>query len=59
MSNKMSRMNISLTKEQIAILKALAGREERGYSKQLVYMMNFYLDQHPELKKYIEENVKK
>jgi hypothetical protein len=39
-------MNISLTKEEnalIALIKKLAKEEERPYSRQIVYMMNFYI----------------
>ena len=40
---KRVRMNISLTKEENALIKKLAKEEERPYSRQLVYMMNFYI----------------
>ena len=40
---KRIRMNISLTKEENALIKKLAKEEERPYSRQLVYMMNFYI----------------
>ena len=38
------RMNISLTKEENALIKKLAKEEERPYSRQIVYMMNFYIN---------------
>jgi len=40
---KRIRMNISLTKEENALIKKLAKEEERTYSRQIVYMMNFYI----------------
>jgi hypothetical protein len=40
---KRIRMNISLTKEENALIKKLAQEEERPYSRQIVYMTNFYL----------------
>ena len=40
---KRMRMNISLTKEENALIKKLAKEEERPYSRQIVYMMNFYI----------------
>ncbi len=36
-------MNISLTKEENVLIKKLVKEEERPYSRQLVYMMNFYI----------------
>jgi len=36
-------MNISLTKEETSQLKKLAKEEERPYSRQVVYMMDFYM----------------
>jgi len=36
-------MNISLTKEENALIKKLSKEEERPYSRQIVYMMNFYI----------------
>jgi hypothetical protein len=41
---KRIRMNISLTKEENALIKKLAKEEERPYSRQIVYMMNFYIE---------------
>jgi hypothetical protein len=40
---KRMRMNISLTKEENALIKKLAKEEERPYSRQIIYMMNFYV----------------
>ena len=40
---KRIRMNISLTKEENALIKKLAQEEERPYSRQIVYMTNFYI----------------
>jgi hypothetical protein len=40
---KRIRMNISLTKEENTLIKKLAKEEERPYSRQIVYMMNFYI----------------
>ena len=40
---KRIRMNISLTKEENALIKKIAKEEERPYSRQIVYMMNFYI----------------
>ena len=39
---KRKRMNISLTKEENELIKKLA-KEERPYSRQIVYMTNFYI----------------
>jgi hypothetical protein len=41
---KRMRMNISLTKEENALIKKLAKEEERPYSRQIVYMVNFYIN---------------
>ena len=40
---KRIRMNISLTKKENALIKKLAKEEERPYSRQIVYMTNFYI----------------
>ena len=40
---KRIRMNISLTKEENVLIKKLSKEEERPYSRQIVYMMNFYI----------------
>ena len=40
---KRIRMNISLTKEENALIKKIAKEEERPYSRQIVYMTNFYI----------------
>jgi len=40
---KRMRMNISLTKEENVLIKKLAKEEERPYSRQIVYMTNFYI----------------
>jgi len=40
---KRMRMNISLSKEENALIKKLAKEEERPYSRQIVYMTNFYI----------------
>ena len=40
---KRIRMNISLTKEENVLIKKLAQEEERPYSRQIIYMTNFYI----------------
>jgi hypothetical protein len=40
---KRIRMNISITKKENALIKKLAKEEERPYSRQIVYMTNFYI----------------
>ncbi len=40
---KRIRMNISLTKKENVIIKKIAKEEERPYSRQIVYMTNFYI----------------
>jgi len=40
---KRMRMNISLSKEENILIKKLAKEEERPYSRQIVYMTNFYI----------------
>jgi hypothetical protein len=40
---KRIRMNISLTKEENALIKKIAKEEERPYSRQIVYMTSFYI----------------
>jgi hypothetical protein len=40
---KRKGMNISITKEENALITKLAIEEERPYSRQLVHMMNFYI----------------
>ena len=40
---KRIRMNISLTKQENELIKKLAKEEERPYSRQIVYMTNFYI----------------
>lgn len=37
-------MNISLTKEENALIKKIAKEEERPYSRQIVYMTNYYVE---------------
>jgi len=37
-------MDISLTKEKNALIKKLAKEEERPYSRQIMFMTNFYLE---------------
>ena len=37
------RMNISLTKEENELIKKISKAEERPYSRQIVYMTNFYI----------------
>jgi len=37
------RMNISLTKKENALIKKLSQEEKRPYSRQLVYMMDYYI----------------
>jgi len=41
---KRIRMNISLTKKENVLIKKLAKEEERPYSRQIVYMTNFYVE---------------
>jgi hypothetical protein len=40
---KRMRMNISLTKKENTLIKKLAKEEERPYSRQIVYMTDFYI----------------
>ena len=40
---KRIRMNISLTKKENEIIKKLSKDEERPYSRQIIYMTNFYI----------------
>jgi hypothetical protein len=40
---KRIRMNISLTKKETAKIKNLATEELRPYSRQIVYMTDFYI----------------
>ena len=42
-NGKRIRVNISLTNEENALIKKLAKEEERPYSRQIVYMTNFYI----------------
>jgi hypothetical protein len=44
MANNVTRMTISLTKEETSQLKKIAKDEKRPYSKQIVYMMDFYMN---------------
>jgi hypothetical protein len=37
-------MNISLTEQENVLIKKLAKNEERPYSRQIVYMTNFYVE---------------
>jgi hypothetical protein len=37
------RMNISVTKKENALIKKLAKAEERPYSRQIIYMTDFYI----------------
>jgi hypothetical protein len=37
------RMNISVTKKENALIKKLAKAEERPYSRQIIYMTDFYV----------------
>lgn len=41
---KRIRMNISLTKEENTIIKKLAKEEQRPYSRQIVHMTYFYIE---------------
>jgi hypothetical protein len=41
---KRIRMNISLTKEENTLIKKIAKEEERPYSRQIVYMTSFYIE---------------
>jgi hypothetical protein len=40
---KRIRMNISVTKKENLLLKKIAQEEKRPYSRQIVYMMEFYI----------------
>jgi hypothetical protein len=40
---KRIRMNISLTKKENALIKKIAKEEERPYSRQIVYITDFYI----------------
>ena len=42
--DKMPRINISLTKDQIKQLKDIAASENRKYSQQVLHMMQFYVE---------------
>jgi len=42
MVNQIMRMTVSLTKEEISQLRKIAKEEKRPYSRQVVYMMEFY-----------------
>lgn len=42
-NENMTRMNISLTKEEIEMLKEISKKEQRPFSRQIVYMMEYYL----------------
>jgi len=37
-------MNTSFTKEENVLIKKLAKEEERSYSRQIVYITNFYVE---------------
>ena len=37
------RMNISVTKKENMLIKKLAKAEERPYSRQIIYMTDFYV----------------
>ena len=50
----MSRMTISLTKEQIKTLKDISNKEHRPYSNQIVHMMEFYI-KHKDKVKQMDE----
>jgi hypothetical protein len=43
MTNNVTRMTISLTREETSQLKKIAKEEKRPYSRQVVYMMDFYM----------------
>ena len=40
---KRIRMNISVTKKENTLIKKLAKGEERPYSRQIVYITDFYI----------------
>jgi hypothetical protein len=40
---KRIRMNISVTKKENTLIKKLSKEEERPYSRQIVYMTDFYI----------------
>jgi hypothetical protein len=40
---KRIRMNISVTKKEKALIKKIAEEEKRPYSRQIVYMTDFYI----------------
>ena len=42
--NTITKMTISLTEEHMKTLKDLSEKEHRSYSKQIVHMMDFYLE---------------
>ena len=48
---KRIRMNISLTAKENALLKKIAQEEKRPYSRQIIYMMEFYIKNTKDLKK--------
>lgn len=41
---RMPRMAFSLTEEEIEKLKAISKKEKRPYSRQVAYMLDFYLE---------------
>jgi hypothetical protein len=43
MANQIMRMTVSLAKEEISQLKKIAKEEKRLYSRQVIYMMEFYI----------------
>jgi len=50
MNDKMPRMTISLTREDEKKLRELSKKEHRPYSNQIVYMMEFYIENKDKVK---------
>ena len=43
-------MTISISKEQEDVLKEMAKKENRSYSKQIIHMMQFYIENKDKIK---------
>jgi hypothetical protein len=52
---KRIRMNISVTKKENVLIKKIAHEEKRPYSRQIVYMMEFYIKNNKSLEKFGEK----
>jgi flagellar biosynthesis chaperone FliJ len=54
----MTRITLSLSKKEIQRLKDIASKEERPLSRQVVYMMNHYVETVPNLKNHLDDKEK-